>query len=117
MKGPLVLKWDSMPHSFVIRRSGSVLLGTLTIRKGRGCQRVRVRFPRGVTLEMISGAWEKQRHRWRNVANPPSSPFFLMAVRVIRLPKFQILWYVLHVDDRPYDACSVLPGRRLRSWK
>lgn len=114
---PLVLTWDHMPHTFVIRQMRGVLMGTFTIRKRRGIQRIRVPFPRGVSLTMIRNAWNKQRCRWLPVAEPPHSPFLFLAARKIRLPKYQILWYVLHIDDAPYDACSVLPLKAAKPKK
>jgi len=112
----LVLTWDS-PHTFTIRRNGRVLTGTLTIRKPKGIQRIQVRFPRGVTLVMIRDAWEKQRRRWRTVTSPPTGPHLFFAVRAIVLPKHQIVWYVVHADNRPFDACVVHAGKRLPTWK
>lgn len=114
----LVLTWNS-PHTFTIYGNGRrSLSGTLTIRKDRGTQRIRVRFPSGISLKMVRDAWEKQRRRWRNVANPPLHPSFFLAVRTIRLPKHKILWYVLHVNEKPFDACAVLPASKLvpHSW-
>ncbi|ALM09840.1 MAG TPA: hypothetical protein DEB30_02270 [Candidatus Peribacter riflensis] len=111
MKKPLVLKWDNMPHTFVIRRIGRILTGILTIRKPRGVQQIRVRFPQAVTLAMIDRAWKKQHCQWLTVTQPPHGLFLFLAVRKIRLPQFQILWYVLHINDAPYDACCVLSNR------
>jgi hypothetical protein len=109
MKKVLTLTWDNMPHTFVIQWIRGVLRGVLTIRKPKGTQTIRVRFPSGVSIKMIQDAWKKQRHKWRPFVKVPRFFSAFVAIRRIRLPKHLILWYVVHRKDVPYDAVSVLP--------
>ncbi len=103
----LTLTWDNMPHTFTIWRKGGVLVGTFTVRKAKGTQRIPLRFPRSVSMRQIQDAWEKQKRRWRIVTSPVTGSNLFFAVRAINLPKHQILWFVLHANYRSYDACVV----------
>ena len=102
------LQWKDAPHDLVLSVEGDHVVGVLHLRKKRGNQDISITFPRGITLEQIHEAWVRQREQWREILFV-RAPFFV-AVRIIRISNlWSLVWHVVHHQDAPLDACSVLP--------
>ena len=103
----LRLEWEGMPHSLRFVRSllPNQLIATLEIVKAE-TQTMVIELPKGITMEMIEQAWAAQGQRWEMLTMPRNDKRF-EALRVIWLPNGHCLqWFVLHIDNRPYDSFS-----------
>ena len=108
MSTDIMLTWGT-PHSFRIWQDDrGIVHGTFIVVKPRGRQTLNITFPGGITVDAIANAWHEQGDTWLELYPPVRRGRLFATTRVIVLKQHNILWYVLHIDDFPQDACMVI---------
>ncbi len=101
------MRWKDAPHSITFAMSDDGRLwGVFNIVKPNGTQVISFPLPAGITLGDVEQAWSEAGEKWTQVWVHNGPPF--VAVRMFTIaPGATIVWSVFHVNDLPFDSCSV----------
>lgn len=106
---PISLKWGNNHHLDFMFGDGftGLSVGTLFLVKERGLQQVSFFIPPDIDAIIVEQVWQRQGCDWMDLYVRDAPPLF-HSIRAIHFEeqKKSLLWHVLHINGRPFDACG-----------